>query len=54
MRILSRVRRAAWRTSSVAGDLDAVTSGNPKRIAKRFLWTKPKWRLIGRLGRRLP
>lgn len=53
-RALRTIRRASWRVSSAAGDAEAIASGNPSRVAKRYLWTKPKWRLIGRLGRRLP
>jgi hypothetical protein len=50
---LRRVRRATYRLGSLLGDVDAITSGDPERMAKRFLIRKPLGRLFGRVMRRI-
>jgi hypothetical protein len=51
---LRTIRRLAYRTGSVLGDVQAVSSGNPRKIASRFLIRKPAWRAASRILRRLP
>lgn len=36
MKIINKTRRKLYRTASILGDLNAIASGNPKKIAKRF------------------
>lgn len=50
-RAIGDTRRATWRASSVLGDIEAITSGDPAKIARRFLLTKPLWKSLGRLLR---
>jgi hypothetical protein len=54
LRSLRKARRLMYRGGSVLGDVDALASGDPRRVASRFLVRKPAWRLAGRFLRRLP
>lgn len=36
MKIINKTRRKLYRTASILGDINALASGNPKKIAKRF------------------
>ncbi len=46
---LRKIRRFAYRLASLLGDVQAVTSGNPKRVGKRLVN-----KLVGRkVARRL-
>lgn len=51
MGILSKVRRAAWRTSSIAGDVQAATRG-PGPAARRVA-RKSAYRTGGKATRKL-
>lgn len=50
-RAVGDARRSMWRASSVLGDVEAVASGQPGKMARRFLLTKPLWKALGRLLR---
>lgn len=50
-RTIADARRVTWRASSVLGDVEAVASGSPAKVARRFLLTKPLWKALGRLVR---
>ena len=47
---LSRIRRVLYRSGSVLGDIEAASSGSPKRIIQRQQ-NKLIWRGFGRLFR---
>ncbi len=36
MKIINKTRRTLYRTASILGDVNALISLNPKKIAKRF------------------
>lgn len=52
MSTISKTRRAMYRGARTLGDLEAVASGDPKRIIGR-LWRKQLWRWLGRISRGL-
>ncbi len=37
LRTLRKARRASYRTGALLGDLNAIASGNPKRMLKRLV-----------------
>lgn len=45
---MSKLRRNLYRTARTLGDVEAVASGNPKRMAKRAV-NKKIGRTLGRL-----
>jgi|GEM_PF-1880720 len=49
---LGKVRHAAYRAGSVIGDVEAVASGDPKKIVRRAE-QHIFWRAFGKLGRSL-
>lgn len=51
MSAISKIRRALYGTASVLGDAQAIGSGSPERIAKRFI-RKNLYRTFGRVMRR--
>jgi len=50
MSAIGKTRRQLYRSARILGDIDALASGSPKRIAGR-LWRKAVWRWLGRIGR---
>ena len=36
MKSINKIRRKLYRSASILGDVNAIISGNPKKIAKRF------------------
>lgn len=51
MSILRRTRRAAYRTGSILGDVQAVKSGSPRKIAARYVRKSILRRLGGLINR---
>lgn len=49
---IRKARRAAYRTGAVLGDVQAVASGDPGKVAKRVV-RKAAWKAWARLARRL-
>jgi hypothetical protein len=42
-----------WRGQVILGDVNAVASGDPEKVVKRFLIRKPLGRVFGRVMRRI-
>jgi hypothetical protein len=49
---ISRTRRQCYRCASIIGDVQAIASGNPSKIAKRFC-RKCAYRSTGKLLQQL-
>ena len=49
---MSRTRRRLYRAGSILGDLEAIASGDPGRVARRYV-RKSAWRAQGRATRRV-
>jgi hypothetical protein len=47
---IPKLRRAAYRAGSVLGDVEAIASGDPKKIVRRGV-QHTFWRSFGRVGR---
>lgn len=52
MKSINKLRRTLYRTASILGDVNALASGNPKKIAKR-LGRKITGRISGKTIRRI-
>ena len=44
-----KTRRSLYRAASILGDIDAIASGSPKRMARR-LYNKSLWKIVARIA----
>ncbi len=51
MSLLRSFRRTAYRSASRAGDLEALASGDPSKIVKRYVRKRSTAKTLGLLAR---